>query len=114
MTRSLKKIPIFDNKVFKKIVSKNFDNLLNLEDKISKNLNLKLIKRLQSKQFILLKSKNMLIYPYMLGLNFLIYNGRNFFFLMVKQRMVGYKIGEFLLTKFLGFNIHLNKKKKKK
>jgi ribosomal protein S19 len=114
MSRSKKKIPIFNYKVFYDISDKKFSNLKNVKDIFVKNLDVKLKKRLEFKDFIILNSKNMVLYPYMLGINFLVYNGRQFVFILIKPNMPGLKIGEFVLTKSLGYNIHLNKKKKKK
>lgn len=43
-----------------------------------------------------------------------VYNGITFTSFIVKKFMVGRKFGEFSLTKKIGPNIHISKKKKKK
>lgn len=41
----------------------------------------------------------------------LIHNGRRFISLLIKESMLGYKFGEFVVTKQLGGKIHSKKKK---
>ena len=49
-----------------------------------------------------------------LGFSFLVYNGRMFQKIIVKNSMVGRKFGEFATTKRIGPKIHESNKKKKK
>lgn len=63
-----------------------------------------------NKTLFIIKNKNDVILDYMVGLYFLVYNGKNFFLLFIKENMVGYRIGEFILTKNLGSQIHTNKR----
>ena len=53
----------------------------------------------QKNMKIILKSKNFLIFPIFIGVHFLIYNGINFINCKVNEFMIGYKIGEFVITK---------------
>ena len=48
------------------------------------------------------------------GKRIYIYNGKGFQRKLIHRGMVGYKVGEFILTKKLGGNIHLKEGKKKK
>jgi len=41
----------------------------------------------------------------------LVYNGLRFISIVVKESMLGYKFGQFVLTKSLGVGIHTKKKK---
>jgi ribosomal protein S19 len=115
MTRSSKKIVIANPILFKRIVTKDFDKLDDLlQEKFLNNISSKLKKRLKTKEFLLCKTKNFSILPYMVGLRFLLYNGHKYFLVLIRQKMVGFKIGEFLLTKSLGFKIHLENRKQNK
>lgn len=54
--------------------------------------------------------RDLYIYPRYVGLYFEVHDGNGFRLLEIKSEMVGYNLGEFILTKKLG-NIHtLNKK----
>ncbi len=109
MTRSLKKLLITNCFLLNNISSKKYNIFDDLNEKISN----KLKKRIEGKVFFLLKSKNIKICSFMVGLNFLVYNGKNYFFIIIRESMINYKIGEFLTTKILGSEIHLDKKKRK-
>jgi ribosomal protein S19 len=109
MSRSLKKLFIGDFGLLNNIKLKNYNFLEDLND----NINNRLKKKLTGKIFFILKKKNIVIESYMIGLNFIVYNGKTFFFINIKQNMVGFKIGEFLLTKILGSDIHIDKKKRR-
>ena len=61
-----------------------------------------------------LKSRNFLIPEIWVGKRIGGYNGLSFVSMLIKDYMVGYKIGEIILTKKLGSEIHVDKKKKKK
>jgi ribosomal protein S19 len=110
MTRSLKKIPLVNFSIIRKLQDKDYSIVEDLDDKFS----LKLKQRLGNKIFLMLKTKNFSIYAYLIGLNFLVYNGKNFSFLSLKEQMVKHKLGEFVITKALGSDIHIDKKKKRK
>lgn len=51
------------------------------------------------------------LFPHV-GKNFRIYNGRKFISVQVKRPLLGYRAGDFCMSKFLGRKIHLRKKKK--
>lgn len=63
---------------------------------------------------IKLFKKNQKIKEDWVGLKMYIYNGKVFQRKMVNIGMVGRKVGEFVLTKRLGGQIHQKKEKKKK
>lgn len=67
-----------------------------------------------NKTLFIIKKKNDIILDYMVGLYFLVYNGNSFFLLFIKENMVGYRIGEFIITKNLGSQIHNNKRNSNK
>jgi ribosomal protein S19 len=109
MSRSLKKVFVLDYNLLKDISLKKYKVLEDVQEKIT----VKMKKRLDGRIFFVLKTKDIKIAPYMVGLNFLIYSGKNYFFLTVKESMLNYKFGEFVTTKILGSEIHLDKKKRK-
>jgi ribosomal protein S19 len=110
MTRSLKKFNYFSNKNYKQLIKFQF----NFVEDLSEKHKIKLQKRFVDKGFFLIFSKNIIITALMVGFYFLIYNGFNFKSLFIKESMIGFKIGEFIVTKQLGMKIHLEKKKKRK
>lgn len=65
-------------------------------------------------------SRDSIILPDFVGLNVQIHNGHKFMKLIINERMVNHKFGEFSFTKKMGKNIHPvqikipSKKKKKK
>lgn len=52
-----------------------------------------------SKQPIQTRSRSSMILPMMIGLNFLVHNGKIFKLLFINPVMVGRKLGEFVLTR---------------
>lgn len=95
--------------ILKKITSKTYSN-----DSVLKNIKYsKLRLKLKNTKFYVLWSKNILIDTSMLGLIFVVYNGNDFFPLTIKEYMLKHKVGEFIITKSLGHQIHTEKKKKK-
>lgn len=80
MSRSLKKGPFVDQKVLKKV-----ERFLS-SDK-------------QSNKVIKTWSRSCTIIPKFIGLQFSVYNGRKHVTFRVTEEMVGYKLGEFSLTK---------------
>jgi len=57
--------------------------------------------------------RNLLISTILLNRRVKIYNGKKYLFLRIKKTMLGFKLGEFCVTKALGYTIHKKKKKKK-
>src|SRR3989338_10470022 len=76
MSRSLKKGPFVDPKLWEKI-QKNKNN------------------RTEIKTW----SRDSTIFPEMVGMTFLVHNGRNFIPVKVNENMVGHKLGEFSPTR---------------
>lgn len=58
--------------------------------------------------------KNQKIKEGWVGQKLYVYNGKTFQRKTVNLGMVGHKVGEFILTKRLGSQIHVKKEKKKK
>jgi ribosomal protein S19 len=48
----------------------------------------------------------------LLGRRVNVYNGRKFVSLLIRKEMVGFRFGEFIVTKALGSTIHVVKRKK--
>nr|BBC77473.1 ribosomal protein S19 [Nitzschia sp. PL3-2] len=90
MNRSLKKGPFVAYHLLKKI------------KRIKKNNNKKIIKTW---------SRSSTIIPSMVGFTIAIYNGKRHIPIFISDQMVGYKLGEFVFTRF--FRSH-NKSDKKK
>jgi small subunit ribosomal protein S19 len=80
MTRSLWKGPFICNFILKQVYKQKNQTVF------------KLIK---------VWSKNSMIFPSFVGLNFEVYNGKQFILLNVKENMIGAKFGEFISTKKL-------------
>ena len=60
-----------------------------------------------------INSKNFIITKEMLDNEFLVYNGKNYQSLIIKGKMLGYKIGEFIFTRqFLRKKVNLKARKK--
>ncbi|MFH1291594.1 MAG: 30S ribosomal protein S19 [bacterium] len=78
MSRSLKKGPYLDEKLMKK-VKKMKDNKQN--------------------QPIKTWARASTITPEMIGMTFLVHNGKDFLNVLVEENMVGHKLGEFSLTR---------------
>lgn len=55
-------------------------------------------------------NKTLLLNVNYLNKRFLVYNGHRYVSLLIKDFMLGYRIGEFVTTKRLGKKIHLKKK----
>ncbi|MEE3002767.1 MAG: 30S ribosomal protein S19 [Pseudomonadota bacterium] len=90
MPRSLKKGPFIDHNLLKKI-----------EKSVSEN----------SKKPIVTYSRRSVILPLMVGLTFNVHNGRSFIPVFVSENMVGFKLGEFALTRL--FKMHAGDRKTK-
>ena len=90
MARSLKKGPFIDINLLKKI-----------EKSISED----------SKKPINTYSRRSVILPLMVGLTFNVHNGRAMVPVFVSENMVGYKLGEFALTRL--FKMHAGDRKTK-
>jgi small subunit ribosomal protein S19 len=78
MSRSLKKGPFIDEKLVKKV-----------KKAIETN----------DKKPIKTWSRSCVITPEMVGITFLVHNGKNFLDVFVEENMVGHKLGEFSPTK---------------
>jgi small subunit ribosomal protein S19 len=78
MSRSLKKGPFVDEKLFKKI-----EKALASGDKKS----------------IKTWARSSTIIPQMVGMKFLVHNGKDFIEVLVDENMVGHKLGEFSPTR---------------
>ena len=82
MSRSLKKGPFIDPKLTKKV---------------------EVMKASGKNQPIKTWSRKCTIFPEMVGMTFLVHNGKDFISVFVEENMVGHKLGEFSPTrKFLG------------
>lgn len=90
MARSLKKGPFIDINLLKKI-----------EKAISED----------SKKPINTYSRRSVILPHMVGFTFNVHNGRAMVPVFVSENMVGYKLGEFALTRL--FKMHAGDRKTK-
>ena len=53
----------------------------------------------QAYKLVRIWSRNSVIFPTFVGLNFEIYNGKKFIPLLIKKNMVGLKFGEFVPTR---------------
>ena len=91
MSRSLKKGPFVDAKLYKKVQE---------------------MKQLGKRTPIKTWSRSTTIIPDMVGLNFSIHNGKTFVPLYVTDEMIGHKLGEFSPTRI--FRGHSGDKKGKK
>jgi len=78
MSRSLKKGPYVDIKLFKKIEEMNSTN---------------------AKKAIKTWSRRSTIFPEMIGHTIMVHNGKNFIPVYVTENMVGHKLGEFAPTR---------------
>ena len=78
MSRSLKKGPYVDEKLMKKV---------------------KKVLAEKSKKSIKTWARASTITPEMVGMTFLVHNGRDFLTVYVDENMVGHKLGEFSLTR---------------
>lgn len=80
MTRAIWKGPFGQNVIFKQVYN------------WKKNTGILSYKRIK------IWSRNSIIFPSFVGINFEIYNGHKFITLLIKQNMVGSKFGDFILT----------------
>jgi len=80
MVRSKWKGPYIEQKLLKQII---------------KNINSKG----KSYSYIKTRSKESYIMPFFVGLNFQVYNGKNYIKLKINDNMIGYKLGEFVATR---------------
>jgi len=78
MSRSIKKGPYIDKKLYKKVIELNNKN----EKKIIKTW-----------------SRRSTVFPEMVGHTFNVYNGKKFFPVFISENMVGHKLGEFSPTR---------------
>lgn len=78
MSRSVKKGPFIDMKLFKKIEEMNSTN---------------------TKKAIKTWSRRSTIFPEMIGHTLMVHNGKNFIPVYVTENMVGHKLGEFSPTR---------------
>jgi small subunit ribosomal protein S19 len=76
MPRSIWKNPFSENQIFK-------DIYLSLD----------------SKKPIRLLNRHTVIFPTFIGRIFSVYNGKNFVNIQISEKMIGYKFGEFVLTR---------------
>ena len=81
-----------------------------VSSKILKKLKLKGVKK--TKKVIKTDSRASMIVPIMLGYTFFIYNGKQHIPVVVREQMIGHKLGEFAPTR--KFRAHKNTKKDKK
>ncbi|YP_001874794.1 ribosomal protein S19 (mitochondrion) [Hemiselmis andersenii] len=80
MARSLWKGPFIQNLILKKATNWKKNNL-------------------PSYKLIRIWSRNSVIFPSFVGLNFEVYNGKTYVPLLIKKKMIGAKFGEFVLTR---------------
>jgi len=78
LSRSIKKGPFIDKKLYKKVLELNNRN---------------------DKKIIKTWSRRSTIFPEMVGLTFNVYNGKKFFPVYVTENIVGHKLGEFAPTR---------------
>lgn len=48
---------------------------------------------------IFIRSRNSIIFPSFIGSTFYVYNGKKFVSLRISDNMIGYKFGEFIITR---------------
>ena len=93
MSRSLKKGPYVDEKLMKKVAA---------------------AKATSSSKPIKTWARSSTITPEMIGMTFLVHNGKDFLNVFVEENMVGHKLGEFSLTrKFISHGGKMAKDQKK-
>lgn len=78
MSRSVKKGPYIDMKLFRKVEEMNFTN---------------------TRKAIKTWSRRSTIFPEMIGHTIMVHNGKNFIPVYVTENMVGHKLGEFSITR---------------
>ncbi|MCX7810946.1 MAG: 30S ribosomal protein S19 [Leptospiraceae bacterium] len=92
MARSLKKGPFIDDHLMKKVLK---------------------AKETNDRKPIKTWSRRSTIFPEMIGLTFLVHNGKNFIPVYVTEQMVGHKLGEFAPTRTYRGHTSMDKKLKK-
>lgn len=92
MARSLKKGPFIDDHLLKKVIKASETN---------------------DKKPIKTWSRRSTIFPEMIGMTFLVHNGKNFIPVYVTEQMIGHKLGEFAPTRTYRGHTSLDKKLKK-
>jgi small subunit ribosomal protein S19 len=92
MARSLKKGPFIDEHLMKKVLKARETN---------------------DRKPIKTWSRRSTIFPEMIGLTFLVHNGKNFIPVYVTEQMVGHKLGEFAPTRTYRGHTSMDKKLKK-
>lgn len=92
MPRSLKKGPFIDDHLMKKILK---------------------AKETDDRKPIKTWSRRSTIFPEMIGMTFLVHNGKNFIPVYITEQMVGHKLGEFAPTRTYRGHTSLDKKLKK-
>lgn len=111
MARSLRKFKNFNYAFFSKI-NCNQNSVIN----DLKNLKIRAIEQnwFLNKELFICNKKTDIILDYMVGLYLLVYVGNTYSLLYVRENMVNYRVGEFVITKRLGSQIHDVKGGKKK
>jgi small subunit ribosomal protein S19 len=110
----------FDELISHAVERFRIQNKLQAEDLTKKFLKeysveiLNIAKQFSEEDPIEVWSRRSFVAPEFLGFSFLVYNGRVFKKIVIKNNMLGRKFGEFAVTKRIGPNIHYPKKKKKK
>jgi small subunit ribosomal protein S19 len=89
LSRSIKKGPYIDKKLYKKVIELNKTN----DNRVIKTW-----------------SRRSTIFPEMVGHTFNVYNGKKFFPVYVTENMVGHKLGEFSPTRI--FKSHAGSEKR--
>ncbi len=92
MARSLKKGPFIDEHLLKKVLKAVETN---------------------DRKPIKTWSRRSTIFPEMIGMTFLVHNGKNFIPVYVTEQMIGHKLGEFAPTRTYRGHTSLDKKLKK-
>lgn len=91
MSRSLKKGPFIDSHLFKKVEKARASN---------------------DKKPVKTWSRRSTIFPEMVGMTFLVHNGKQFIPVHVTENIVGHKLGEFAPTRTYRGHTSLDRKKK--
>lgn len=60
------------------------------------------------------RKRDQIITPELIGEIIKVYNGKIYVTVVITEKMIGHKLGEFSLTKKIGSSIHLSEKNKKK
>ena len=111
MSRSLRKVKTLNYTNIRKFQLNKISDISEL-----KNLKSRAIDQnwFLNKTLFILWSKTDIILDFMVGFYILVYNGNSFNLIFIKENMVNFKVGEFVITKKLGKQIHEAKSKRKK